>query len=336
MNDSNYIVLREQIEGLLTETRQRTKTAADWEKVETYWHIGDAVDGHLADHPDSTYGKQVVTNLSRDLKLSRSALYEILRFRRVVDDPDPFADTGLGWSHFRALIHLQGDQLDHYARLAADNAWSTRQLKRAIETGGDIVVTDDLAPSSPLRPNFGEPATYRVVADRYHDHAPPAIDFGFHQVWVPDDSLPSFNAAQPGSCIRLVSGEQDVRVQICQDRPRLWTYTARVLRIIDGDTLDVVINLGLGHRAFPRLRLRGLDTPELYTQAGRDARTFVEAGLADCPAIVVSTYRTDSYGRYLADVKYLPGEADPDQILAQGMYLNGELLRRRLATRYLV
>lgn len=89
------------------------------------------------------------------------------------------------------------------------------------------------------------------------------------------------------------------------DRPGLWTYVARVLRIIDGDTLDVVVDLGLGHRAFPRLRLRGIDTPELYTRAGRQARNFVERALTDSPAVVISTSRTDTYGRYLADVKYL-------------------------------
>ena len=85
------------------------------------------------------------------------------------------------------------------------------------------------------------------------------------------------------------------------DDPGLWTYLARVVHVVDGDTLDVVVDLGLGHRAFPRLRLRGIDT----------------------------------YGRYLADVKYLPTEADPAAILAQGTYLNGRLLREKLATRYL-
>lgn len=117
--------------------------------------------------------------------------------------------------------------------------------------------------------------------------------------------------------------------------PGLWTYVARVLRIIDGDTLDVVVDLGLGHRAFPRLRLCGIDTPELYTRAGRQARDFVERALTDSPAVVISTSRTDTYGRYLADVKYLRHEASSTLILAKGIYLNAQLLREKLATHYL-
>ena len=81
--------------------------------------------------------------------------------------------------------------------------------------------------------------------------------------------------------------------------------------------------------------MRGIDTAELYTQAGREARAFVEQALADAPTVVVSTRRTDSYGRYLADVKYLAGEARPAAILERGTYLNGQLLREKLARRHL-
>ena len=106
-------------------------------------------------------------------------------------------------------------------------------------------------------------------------------------------------------------------------------------RVSDGDTLDVVIDLGLGQRAFPRLRLRGVDTPELYTGAGRRAREFVEARLAVDDMIVVATRRTDTYGRYLGDVRYLGGSSDAGQVVAKGVYLNRELLEEGLARRYL-
>ena len=106
-------------------------------------------------------------------------------------------------------------------------------------------------------------------------------------------------------------------------------------RVIDGDTLDVVIDLGLGQRAFPRIRLRGIDTPELYTDAGRRAREFVEAKLAVDDMIVVATRRTDTYGRYLGDVKYLDGNSDPGEVLGKGIYLNRQLLDEGLARRYL-
>ncbi len=232
-------------------------------------------------------------------------------------------------------MRLPSDQLGHYERLADTEGWTVRQLKRAIETAGVSLMDDGLAPASgPLRPRFGLPYTYRVLSDPFDPSSPNAIDFGFHQLWVPTQ-LPGVETAAPDDRIRLHSKNGHTGVQVIHDHPILWTYVARVLRVIDGDTLDVVVDLGIGHRAFPRLRLRGIDTAELYTEAGRRARDFVEETLSRCPVVVIATRRTDTYGRYLADVKYHPGASDPQQILQQGSYLNGQLLKQDLATRYL-
>lgn len=333
-NDTDYLNLRDQIQGLLTETDPLAHHLAEWQKVETHWHIGDALATHIDAHQGSTYGRQVMRTLSRDLRLGQTSLYEMLRFRRVVADLNLYARTNCGWTHFRALIHLPPDQIEHFARLSTEHDWSTRQLKQAIEQdAGDPSAS--LGPASPLRPSFGEPWTYRVVADRLHSDALPAIDFGFHQVWLPDDRIAGFDAATVGSIVTL-DGVADgtARARLRTDRPGLWTYLARVLRVVDGDTLDVVVDLGFGYRAFPRLRLRGIDTDELYTQTGQRARDFVEEAVADAH-VVIATRKTDIYGRYLADVHYLPGCAEPATILGDGVYLNGQLLREGLAVRYL-
>ena len=54
--DRNYQALREQIEGLLSEGRLHSRRAGEWEKVETYWHIGAALLQHLGPQPRATYG----------------------------------------------------------------------------------------------------------------------------------------------------------------------------------------------------------------------------------------------------------------------------------------
>jgi len=260
-------------------------------------------------------------------------LYDTLRFRRQI--PILHARENLGWSHYRALLQLPADKLAHYEQLADEQAWTTRQLKRAIESDADVVPLDDGLdlPRSPLRPRFGEPFTYRVIKDALHPTGPPAIDFGFHHVWVPDAGLAGFEPASTGDIVTLDPTALTARVR--DGRRQLWTYVARVQRLLDGDTFDVVVDLGLGHRAFPRLRLRGVDTAELYTQAGRQALQFVEGVLASVDFVIVATRRTDSYGRYLADVKYLAGATDPKQVLAKGTYLNRQLLNEGLARRYL-
>ena len=78
---------------------------------------------------------------------------------------------------------------------------------------------------------------------------------------------------------------------------------------------------------------RDTPEPELDTVAGRQARDVVAERLAVSSTIVICTHRTDAYGRYLADLKYLPGESDPTVVVDKGVYLNRELLERGLARR---
>jgi hypothetical protein len=72
MNDPGSDTLREQIEGLLTETRPDARDLLKWQKVETYWHIGAALAVHIDSHEGATYGQRVVRNLSKDVKLWRT------------------------------------------------------------------------------------------------------------------------------------------------------------------------------------------------------------------------------------------------------------------------
>ena len=46
------------------------------------------------------------------------------------------------------------------------------------------------------------------------------------------------------------------------DRPN-FSYKATVLRVVDGDTVDAEIDLGFRMKTTQRLRLKGIDTPEL-------------------------------------------------------------------------
>ncbi len=52
-------------------------------------------------------------------------------------------------------------------------------------------------------------------------------------------------------------------------------YRARLVRLIDPDTLRVLCDCGFGVRAEVDLRLAGVDAPELHTDAGEDALDFV-------------------------------------------------------------
>ncbi len=111
----------------------------------------------------------------------------------------------------------------------------------------------------------------------------------------------------------------------------MYTYKAYLERVIDGDTLLVNIDLGFSVFIEQRLRLRGLDAPELGTSQGNASKKFVESRLKDCNFLIIKTHGSDKYDRYLVDVFYLKGEDNEDKVLKDGTFLNNELLEEGLA-----
>ena len=109
----------------------------------------------------------------------------------------------------------------------------------------------------------------------------------------------------------------------------------KVLNVVDGDTLDVEIDLGFSIKIKQRLRLLGLDTaelrssdPELRAKALL-AKNFLKDCLIDKTNICLYTIKTEKYGRYLAEI-YLKEE---DATLTS---VNDLLLDNGLAEVYLI
>ena len=89
----------------------------------------------------------------------------------------------------------------------------------------------------------------------------------------------------------------------------LWQYRAAPERTIDGDTLVVRIDLGLGvhlgrGNEGAHLRLLGVDTPERNEPGWSEARDFTMLWLAEANdrawPLRIITEQADSFGRYLA------------------------------------
>lgn len=120
----------------------------------------------------------------------------------------------------------------------------------------------------------------------------------------------------------------------------LHIYKAVVERIVDGDTLLVRIDLGFEVWVNQRIRFRGINTAELVKdgiKTGKapdradQAKAFVEERLKDIEFVVIKTYKTDMYGRYVADVFYHPTIKKKEEVYEKGFFLNAELLAEELA-----
>ena len=89
----------------------------------------------------------------------------------------------------------------------------------------------------------------------------------------------------------------------------------QVTKIVDGDTIDVDIDLGFSISYSQRLRLAGIDTPESRTtdkfekSLGLESKEYLKYKFKDAKDVVVKTEKPDSsekYGRILGWV-YLDG-----------------------------
>ena len=344
MPPADYPTLRDQIQGILTEGQSHTRQATEWERVETYWHIGDALLSHIAAQPRADYGRQVVPNLCKDIQLSESVLWDILRFRRLLSILPSRRE--LTFTHYRKLVRLPNQgQFRFYERLAHAEGWSVRQLEDAVRADAFTTATtqplavpldeDPLADGPALRARFGPLYIYRVATNPAADDDRPRLDLGFHI--TSDIPLIGIKSPSPGALVTShKQTDGSYTFNPVPARTNRYTYVAGIHRVIDGDTFVGAVDLGLGLQARDlRFRLRGIDTLELNTLAGRNARQFVGDALAQVDFVVVRTHRTDSFGRYLVDLRYLPGEPDPDVVRAKGVYLNRQLLEERLARRFM-
>jgi micrococcal nuclease len=93
-------------------------------------------------------------------------------------------------------------------------------------------------------------------------------------------------------------------------------YVRKVENVVDGDTIDVLIDLGFDILFASRVRLAGIDTPESRTKdlaekaLGLEAKEYLTKALQDAKSVVIKTEKMDSsekYGRILGWV-YINGD----------------------------
>jgi micrococcal nuclease len=93
-------------------------------------------------------------------------------------------------------------------------------------------------------------------------------------------------------------------------------FVKDVTSVVDGDTIDVLIDLGFDILFSSRVRLAGIDTPESRTKdkaekiLGLEAKEYLKKNLKDAKSVIIKTEKMDSsekYGRILGWV-YINGD----------------------------
>jgi endonuclease YncB( thermonuclease family) len=236
--------------------------------------------------------------------------------------PKSTAPSKLCWTHYAELLNLkEPDMRARYESIAERNRLSHRELRKLIREenalfrssqasealGHTGLLTElserGLKAAANLRTgSFG--SVKRVQSERLScPKGQVIIDCGFH-------------------VLRIVLDNESLMMTETPD----YLYCALIDRVIDGDTLAVIVDCGGGVYVLQKIRLRGINALELDTPKGKQAKMYVEHVLKDVKKVVLRTFSTDIHGRYVADLLYLPGVDTTTLIQKDGKYLNQELL----------
>ena len=113
-----------------------------------------------------------------------------------------------------------------------------------------------------------------------------------------------------------------------------YTFFAKTVKIIDGDTIVLDADLGFYVKAQVKVRLAGVNVPPLATAKGKEAMEFLKSRLSYKNNLVVESRKKDKYGRYLAYIYYHRIYTKFEDIVRLGKVVNEELLIHGLAEKY--
>lgn len=85
----------------------------------------------------------------------------------------------------------------------------------------------------------------------------------------------------------------------------MYEYNASLIRIVDGDTLWLRVDLGFRMFAEMSFRMLGINAPELSTPEGAPAREHLTQLVSALGAsFPIKTTKPDKYGRWLVTIPY--------------------------------
>lgn len=330
VEDCSYLRLLEAVSSHYENAREAL--------VRAYWCIGrDIVENIQRNNARAEYGTKLMQRLSADLSerfgggFSRPTIARIRRFYLLYPKSSTLRE--LTWSQYVQLLKVEDSsvraELEERIESEGLSARQTAELVSRTAPGESYQVKASAKSRAKLRYSRGQLYFYKIYSDASEGRC--FVDCGFKIL----RKVPCASTMKAGQLVRSVSeGNDFLLISDESDRHALYTYPARLDRVVDGDTLKLVIDVGFGIRIVEKVRLKGIDTPELSTNAGKKVKFAVQELLAKSPMLVVKTYGYGKYARVMADVFFLEGETDPQVVSEKGTLLNQYLLNEGMAEKY--
>ena len=111
----------------------------------------------------------------------------------------------------------------------------------------------------------------------------------------------------------------------------MYEYKCEVTRVVDGDTIDVIADLGFSILHKCRVRLFGIDTPESRTRdldekvRGKLASKFLSDAIQNGEDVILRSELKDSKGKYGRVL---------GTIIVDGVDVNQQMVDKHLAVKY--
>ena len=349
----------------ITHHLETIKEYFDYQTITIHHTVGRQVVEHLRKYKlGENPSEALYASLGKDLKMSKRILQYCVQFYKEYPKL-PARQKNLTWTHYTMLLAISDPKARERLQkeILRKNLSSTalRELIRGLRSKEDA---DELSEASQnLTLVRGDVYFYRIIQASFVKDLSPSVslDCGFN-ICI-DYLLSDGKRYESGQVVRSIKNESTYAIELTKvPKDNLYTYKAIVERVVDGDTLLVKIDVGFGIYLRERLRLRGVNAPEVKTAQGDETKVYVEKVLGLTKFIVIKTYRVEKYGRYLADVFYLPPQKpDPErqinsaklpqenlgakqnyllnsedvhQVAEEGTFLNQELLDKGLAESY--
>lgn len=118
----------------------------------------------------------------------------------------------------------------------------------------------------------------------------------------------------------------------------MYKYKCKLVRVIDGDTVDAMIDLGFDIWVKKRIRLADIDTPEIRTRnkeekkKGLKAKEILEDAIAaNKGEFLLISHGVGKYGRCLGELRVAKNYIRSEKY--QGKIINEMLIKEGLAKR---
>lgn len=305
-------------------------------QVEFYWQTGRRiVEVEQEGNKRAPWHENLLESLSNDLtqKFGKGfSINNLERMRLIYLRYSKSPPAGiLDWSHHIELMPVKSKTLrERLERKVIQKGLHSKELRKLVqyEIAREQISKNHELPE-PLEPRQGRLYAYRILDPKTipgGEAAPLLIDLGFSCYRDLDDV--TSKRFKPNDLVMSVKIKDEYSLALKSElKPAdLFTFQATIEKVVDADTLRVVVDLGFNTRTRQYLRLRGINTPETDSAEGKKASDFVKTRIKAASQIILTSSKSDKYDRYLADIFFTDSQG-------RQIYLNNLLLESGHAVR---